>query len=355
MIMSGIRFYAEGEGQGKFEIPDLPSDISLERRPTNINMVIVEERADGPIIRDWPVKDGYGFNYCPVANYSRRGRSVSFNVGPDVVNPLAKAGVNTCILKIRDDKGSIFDFTIDLKSQPIASDIVIGQTVVDAKSSFTQVQDANFAANNKAAGLGAVSYPNAAQFDNQVAAAPEPPVAQAAPAAQAAFAPNNQGASAGAGVLGMAIKVIAALAVLGIIAGIVMYVLGMFKGSAPSAPEPVDPVKQACSLQEKLDDKTVLNACLAAKPSDEHLFALMADAMQNDRCEIVLRVLRTKGRADNGGAYAYTYAQYADPQSSYQSKCIEKNASDVTYWTERMQADKNFNQQEADKLIKLLP
>ena len=134
--------------------------------------------------------------------------------------------------------------------------------------------------------------------------------------------------------------------------------MNLMKGNAgASAPveEPQSNINQACSLEHaKGDDKDIINNCLQSNPTADDLNYLLANAIKQDRCEIVLRVLRTKGRASDGSNYAYVYSQYADPNSSYKSKCINKSQDDATYWAERVKSNQSFNQAQADELLKSL-
>lgn len=108
---------------------------------------------------------------------------------------------------------------------------------------------------------------------------------------------------------------------------------------------------QACRIVEGLDDRTIINNCLASQPNDTHLMQLLTDALKEERCEIALRLLRSKGRANNGGIYAYVYATFADPQSAYRSSCIIKSAEDASYWTQRAKGDQSFTDEVAQKLL----
>lgn len=108
---------------------------------------------------------------------------------------------------------------------------------------------------------------------------------------------------------------------------------------------------QACRIVNGLDDRTIINNCLAAQPTDTHLMQLLIEALKNERCEIALRLLRSKGRASNGGIYAHVYATFADPQSVYRSPCIVKSAEDAAYWSKRAQADQSLTPDVAQKLL----
>lgn len=376
-MAGSAKFFSLGPGQGRFEIRGV-NTIKPDKN-SQLNMVIVDgSYADGDIISTWSQKSSGGFKQITITNFRVRGAVIDFEVGSEVVNALATAGMNSYVLKIKDQANIPQSMVITMNDRAISSDKVGDQSCsekdessdIDTNAPANQLagaameqvkakiaaQQAAFNANKE--GTVANNLPTEKQ-DNFVSnnnapntqatsgshnLSPQAPL-DPKPAATPSSAPSGSGAG------GFIIKVISALVVLGLIAAAVMYFLGMFSPNGA----PVDPVKQACSLQEHKDDKAILNDCLAQKPNNEQLFALMAEAMKNDHCEIVLRVLRTKGRSDNGGVYAYTYAHYADPQSDARNKCIVKNAEDAKYWSERVSGDKTFNQQEADKLIKLLP
>ena len=82
---------------------------------------------------------------------------------------------------------------------------------------------------------------------------------------------------------------------------------------------------------------------------------MLAESLRLNRCEIALRILRTKGRAAEGGLYAYVYAMYADPRSKFVSSCITKSDADAQYWAQRVQNDQTFNLQEAKDFMQQLP
>lgn len=153
-------------------------------------------------------------------------------------------------------------------------------------------------------------------------------------------------------------KIVGIVCVILLLIGAALFVMNLMKGNAgASAPveEPQSNINQACSLEHaKGDDKDIINNCLQSNPTADDLNYLLANAMKQDRCEIVLRVLRTKGRAADGSTYAYVYSQYADPNSSYKSKCINKSQDDATYWAERVKSNQSFNQAQADELLKSL-
>lgn len=112
---------------------------------------------------------------------------------------------------------------------------------------------------------------------------------------------------------------------------------------------------KACSLAgNQGDDRTVLSQCLGAKPSQDQLNNLMREAMQGNRCEIALKILSSKSRSANGGNYAYVYGLMADPNVRGGTKCIVKKTEDANYWYEQAKKDPNFDRAEAIKLANFL-
>lgn len=112
---------------------------------------------------------------------------------------------------------------------------------------------------------------------------------------------------------------------------------------------------QACTLVGNTGtDQTVIARCLNAKPSAEQINNLLREALQNNRCEIALKILSSKGRSPNGGNYAYVYGLMADPGVRGGSKCIIKKSDDASYWYEQAKKDPNFDRKEAIKLANFL-
>lgn len=119
--------------------------------------------------------------------------------------------------------------------------------------------------------------------------------------------------------------------------------------TAPPKEEVKAPEARACDLNG--DDRTVLQSCLASKPSNEDLYILVGQALRAERCDLALRLLSAKGRAPDGGDFAYVLAMYSAPNSTFATNCIPKNAQEAQYWAKRASEAQNFNEGQARQLF----
>ena len=322
-----------------------------------------------------------------------------FEVDATIVDPMAWDSTGDYLLKLKGVSGTIYQFAVETDTMPSASSAGFrkaedsdnrGFANIEPKSHEAPATNANLdsskansganlngsvtsGANNLGASAGAgagagfgtpelnstPSYDspkaNSADPNHNLAAAVDnanKAAANANAAAANAAAANNNNKSI------FIMKIVGIVCVILLLIGAALFVMNLMKGNAgASAPveEPQSNINQACSLEHaKGDDKAIINNCLQSNPTADDLNYLLANAMKQDRCEIVLRILRTKGRAADGSTYAYVYSQYADPNSSYKSKCINKSQDDATYWAERVKANQSFNQAQADELLKSL-
>ena len=401
------RFCSTKPGKGSFTLIGFSSKIK-DLGNTDINGIdICVAKKDRPLA-DWytdtkNVKDG--FIKINKVHGRRNGMDFIFEVDATIVDPMAWDSTGDYLLKIKGVSGTIYQFAVATDNMPIASSAGYrkvedadnrGFANIEPKSKETPAssklnstnanQDSSKAnsganlnggvasgANNlgssagagAGAGFGTPELKSTPSYDSPKANSADPnhnlaaavdnankAAANANAAAANAAAANNNNKSI------FIMKIVGIVCVILLLIGAALFVMNLMKGNAgASAPveEPQSNINQACSLEHaKGDDKDIINNCLQSNPTADDLNYLLANAMKQDRCEIVLRVLRTKGRAADGSTYAYVYSQYADPNSAYKSKCINKSQDDATYWAERVKSNQSFNQAQADELLKSL-
>lgn len=389
------RFCSTKPGKGSFTLVGFGPNIK-DLGNTDINGIdICVAKKDRPLA-DWytntkDVKDG--FIKINKVHGRRSGMDFIFEVDATIVDPMAWDSTGDYLLKLKGVSGTIYQFAVATVNMPIASSSGYrkvedsdnrGFANIEPKSKEAPASNANqdsskansganlngsvaSGANNLGASAG-FSTPelksnpsydslkaNSADPNHNLAAAVDnanKAAANANAAAANAAAANNNNKSI------FIMKIVGIVCVILLLIGAALFVMNLMKGNAgASAPveEPQSNINQACSLEHaKGDDKDIINNCLQSNPTADDLNYLLANAMKQDRCEIVLRVLRTKGRAADGSTYAYVYSQYADPNSAYKSKCINKSQDDATYWAERVKSNQSFNQAQADELLKSL-
>lgn len=383
------RFCSTKPGKGSFTLIGFSSKIK-DLGNTDINGIdICVAKKDRPLA-DWytntkDVKDG--FIKINKVHGRRNGMDFIFEVDATIVDPMAWDSTGDYLLKIKGVSGTIYQFAVATDNMPIASSAGYrkvedadnrGFANIEPKSKETPASSklnsnnanldspkANSAGAGADAGFGTPELKSTPSYDSPKANSADPnhnlaaavdnankAAANANAAAANAAAANNNNKSI------FIMKIVGIVCVILLLIGAALFVMNLMKGNAgASAPveEPQSNINQACSLEHaKGDDKDIINNCLQSNPTADDLNYLLANAMKQDRCEIVLRVLRTKGRAADGSNYAYVYSQYADPNSSYKSKCINKSQDDATYWAERVKSNQSFNQAQADELLKSL-
>ncbi len=383
------RFCSTKPGKGSFTLIGFSSKIK-DLGNTDINGIdICVAKKDRPLA-DWytntkDVKDG--FIKINKVHGRRNGMDFIFEVDATIVDPMAWDSTGDYLLKIKGVSGTIYQFAVATDNMPIASSAGYrkvedadnrGFANIEPKSKETPASSklnsnnanldspkANSAGAGAGAGFGTPEIKSNPSYDSPKANSADPnhnlaaavdnankAAANANAAAANAAAANNNNKSI------FIMKIVGIVCVILLLIGAALFVMNLMKGNAgASAPveEPQSNINQACSLEHaKGDDKDIINNCLQSNPTADDLNYLLANAMKQDRCEIVLRVLRTKGRAADGSTYAYVYSQYADPNSSYKSKCINKSQDDATYWAERVKSNQSFNQAQADELLKSL-
>lgn len=399
------RFCSQKPGKGSFTLVGFGPNIKDLGDIDKDGIDICVAKKDRPLA-DWytkNVKDG--FIKINKVHGRRSGMDFIFEVDATIVDPMAWDSTGDYLLKLKGVSGTIYQFAVATVNMPIASSAGYRKVEDSDNRGFANIepksheapassklnstnanQDSSKAnsganlngsvasgANNLGASAGAgagagfgtpelkstPSYDslkaNSADPNHNLAAAVDnanKAAANANAAAANAAAANNNNKSI------FIMKIVGIVCVILLLIGAALFVMNLMKGNAgASAPveEPQSNINQACSLEHaKGDDKAIINNCLQSNPTADDLNYLLANAMKQDRCEIVLRILRTKGRAADGSTYAYVYSQYADPNSSYKSKCINKSQDDATYWAERVKSNQSFNQAQADELLKSL-
>ncbi len=388
-------------GHGTFTLLHFNGLQSLGGYQAGIELIVVR-RNEEPLA-DWVSPQADGFLRIQPKNCRQRALDFCFDVGPEVVNPMAFDNSGDYLLKVKDQRGVYQTFTVAIQGMPRPSSNFGPKP--QPRPSF-KAQGPNGAymspeerlrAAQEGTGLGPDS--NKASASSFTAAAAGEPVtpaerqARANATQQAAMdaAANREIKTQAAGTL---IKVIGIACVILLLLGAAYFLKDLIfndlEGTSPSpvaqsqSQEEQSPAKAEETPQleenagEKLslgtavgglvssnpvcridgakgDDRTIINNCLASNPSNEDLRGMLAESLRLNRCEIALRILRTKGRAADGGLYAYVYAMYADPRSKFASQCITKSDADAQYWAQRVQNDQTFNLQEAQDFMQQLP
>lgn len=399
------RFCSQKPGKGSFTLVGFGPNIKDLGDIDKDGIDICVAKKDRPLA-DWytkNVKDG--FIKINNVHGRRSGMNFIFEVDATIVDPMAWDSTGDYLLKIKGVSGTIYQFAVATENMPIASSAGYRKVEDPDNRGFANIEPksheapassklnstnanldsskANSGANlngsvasgannlgasagaGAGAGFGTPELKSTPSYDSLKANSADPnhnlaaavdnankAAANANAAAANAAAANNNNKSI------FIMKIVGIVCVILLLIGAALFVMNLMKGNAgASAPveEPQSNINQACSLEHaKGDDKAIINNCLQSNPTADDLNYLLANAMKQDRCEIVLRILRTKGRAADGSTYAYVYSQYADPNSSYKSKCINKSQDDATYWAERVKSNQSFNQAQADELLKSL-
>ncbi len=399
------RFCSQKPGKGSFTLVGFGPNIKDLGDIDKDGIDICVAKKDRPLA-DWytkNVKDG--FIKINNVHGRRSGMNFIFEVDATIVDPMAWDSTGDYLLKIKGVSGTIYQFAVATENMPIASSAGYRKVEDPDNRGFANIEPksheapassklnstnanldsskANSGANlngsvasgannlgasagaGAGAGFGTPELKSTPSYDSLKANSADPnhnlaaavdnankAAANANAAAANAAAANNNNKSI------FIMKIVGIVCVILLLIGAALFVMNLMKGNAGASAtveEPQSNINQACSLEHaKGDDKDIINNCLQSNPTADDLNYLLANAMKQDRCEIVLRILRTKGRAADGSTYAYVYSQYADPNSSYKSKCINKSQDDATYWAERVKSNQSFNQAQADELLKSL-
>lgn len=374
-------------GCGTFKIQNCIADKEFGDYRNALAVLIVRSKSEEHLA-DWVSPNPDDFLVIRPKNPQQRAREFKFEVGPEVVNPMAYDNSGDYTLKIKDVNGIPRAYKVSLENIPRASKGngpqpqkrpgFKAQAPNASNLSEEQKLQAAQAGLNKGPAAGAAGFAGTAGAAGAAGAANVPPKMtprDAAAQRAAASAQREENLRKGSGlvkVLGI-LGVIVVLAILGFFMKDLLK--GLFSGGPevvvgqtasqpeesaapeePAEPEVVlTPAQQNCRIDgNSADDRTIINNCLSAQPTAQDMQNLLVEAMRAERCEIALRILRTKGRAADGGVFAYVYATYADPSSSYSSSCITKSAQDAAYWTGNVAKDLNFTEAAGQELLDLI-
>lgn len=324
-------------------IPDYEQEISL----------LVVKRSSDASLADWPAVSRDRFIKIRPVNPLRRGMNFTFELGPEAVNPIAYDNSGDYALKIKGQGNRIHSFAVSVRG------------FINSDTVYTSAVQTNHGANTA-----------------QTAAAEE----AAAPATAATQNPFNnisvqeQNERRSRTTTGLS-RIVAALCVLALLGvGAWFLYTNMFgsdevtvaeepaaeestaEENAAQNTEPAQPAvpvfvqRKECSIAgaNGLDDITLLKNCYSANPTNEEMLYFLKESLDSGRCEIALRILRSRARSDNGSVFSYIYASFADPQSPNSNACIEKSAEDAAYWRNRLSFDKNFNAADAEAVLQFL-
>ena len=367
-------------GCGTFKIQNCIADKEFGDYRNALAVLIVRSKSEEHLA-DWVSPNPDDFLVIRPKNPQQRAREFKFEVGPEVVNPMAYDNSGDYTLKIKDVNGIPRAYKVSLENIPRASKGngpqpqkrpgFKAQAPNASNLSEEQKLQAAQAGLNKGPAAGAAGFAGTAGAAGAAGAANVPPKMtprDAAAQRAAASAQREENLRKGSGlvkVLGI-LGVIVVLAILGFFMKDLLK--GLFSGGPevvvgqtasqpeesaapeePAEPEVVlTPAQQNCRIDgNSADDRTIINNC-------QDMQNLLVEAMRAERCEIALRILRTKGRAADGGVFAYVYATYADPSSSYSSSCITKSAQDAAYWTGNVAKDLNFTEAAGQELLDLI-
>lgn len=367
-------------GCGTFKIQNCIADKEFGDYRNALAVLIVRSKSEEHLA-DWVSPNPDDFLVIRPKNPQQRAREFKFEVGPEVVNPMAYDNSGDYTLKIKDVNGIPRAYKVSLENipraskgngpqpqkrpgfkaqAPNASNLSEEQKLQAAQAGLNQGAAAGFAGATGAAG--------AANVPPKMT--PRDVAAQRA----AASAQREENLRKGSGLVKI-LGILGVIVVLGILGFFMKDILkGLFSGgpevvavqetTQPEEPAPEEPAEpevvltpaqQNCRIDgNSADDRTIINNCLSAQPTTQDMQNLLAEAMRAERCEIALRILRTKGRAADGGVFAYVYATYSDPSSSYSSPCITKSAQDAAYWTGNVAKDLNFTEASGQELLDLI-
>lgn len=371
---SFARFEPLAPGRGRFTIKSFQASKELGAYDQGFCLLVVRKGREERLER-WNLNavDNEGFIKIVPVRPMQRGLDFEFEVGPEVNDPMAYDNTGDYLLKIKNQTGLIRSFAISMQGNNIQPSPAAQQTSANTTQSYRfQPNNSGYEPSRAAAatqGAAAASGIGAAPATAPAAAG----VGAAAPAAPAGDAGAAAAKSGGGGFMGKLIGLVITLVLLGVAA----YFLKGFLGGGEVAPEPPAQEEQKAEESQaaepeventgmvsankncqigsgEISDKDLLNKCLGSKPSADDLKGLLAESLRLNRCEVALRILRTKGREADGAVFAYVYSQYASPNSTWKHSCITKNDSDAAYWSERAKKDQNFKPETGLELLKQL-
>lgn len=80
-------------------------------------------------------------------------------------------------------------------------------------------------------------------------------------------------------------------------------------------------------------DKDILNNCVTTQSNYDEVATLITKALEQERCDLVKRIIYSNGRQDP--KYALLYANFANPNDAKTTKCIKKDAKSAKYWYQK--------------------
>lgn len=340
-----------GPGKGTVNLPYFDPEMDLDDSGEGgMDVRVMGYDTSTPIpVPDWPSdkSDPEGFIHLGKELFKSDDVNFSTSVTLEnhIIDPMAFSGIRTYLIQIRGKDNALKEFKF-VTGKNDQSKLIPGNGAAEKKQ-LKKYQDQ---VSENTGSLDQNNRTEAKSHEPSQAAQEDIPPKEEVSVSSSGSAPEHKDASAAAtpapasgGSSKIAMITAAAIAGIAVLGAGGWFILSMLNAK---------PEYRPCDLGEAgRTDSEIISGCLSSKPADADLQSLLAQSMKNGRCEIVLRLLRTKGRADDGGNYAYIYSVYADPSSQYSNECINKNDSDHQYWAQRVKDNKSFNPEAAQKVL----
>lgn len=331
-----------------------------------IDLIVV--RKNEARLDSWVSPNQDGFITIIPKNPRQRAQDFEFEVGPEVVNPMAFDNSGDYILRIRDKNGILLSFSLSMQGTPRADTAFVPKTPP---------------AQEPAKGIdGGYEPPRSNAKEDAMFGANGPSMPYMGAEASAGAAGAAGATSSGMGSL--IAKIFAGVLVLALIGAGVSYFMGMWSlpGSNVAQEETQAPQEELTlteedkqSVQEDMQSEPekepevvasspcsfaastgnaqeVLRNCLQSNPDAMQLDSFLKEALKTGQCEVATKLLSSKARSTGGGKYAYLYAMLSDPNSSVNSVCVNKDAKDANYWMNHAKRDQNFTEADGQNLVK---
>lgn len=107
-----------------------------------------------------------------------------------------------------------------------------------------------------------------------------------------------------------------------------------------------------CALTAEDSDASILKACVQQNIDDDTMVNLAHEAFEQDRCDLGLRILISKGRSGVGEASMYLARAY-DETSYVTIECVDKSNADAIYWYKKAQMTDSHKEEATEALEKL--
>ena len=338
-------------GKGTVNLPNFDPEIDGCGKEVMDVMVMGYDTSIAKPVPDWPSdkSDPEGFIRLgkKLFKYDDVNDSTSVTLEDYIIDPMAYSGIRTYLIQIRGKDNALkeFQFVTNKNDQ---SKLVPGNGAAEKKQ--VQKNPDSVSENTESPDQNNRTLAEAQSSEPSQAAQADIPPKEEVSVTSSGSAPGNKAAAAAAtpapasgGSSKIAMITAAAIAGIAVLGAGGWFLLSMLNAKPEYRPYDLGEAGRT--------DSEIISGCLSSKPADADLQSLLAQSMKNGRCEIVLRLLRTKGRADDGGNYAYIYSVYADPSSQYSNECINKNDSDHQYWAQRVKDNKSFNPEAAQKVL----